>query len=50
MGTVVYLLSSKKDKYRNPSAHRNTIQRINAEDCFRLVLDHEQLLKKMLDS
>ena len=39
-----------KDKYRNPSAHRNAIQRVNAEDCFRLVLDHEQLLKKMLDS
>ena len=39
-----------KDKYRNPSAHRNAIQRINAEECFELVLDYEKLLKKMLDS
>ena len=39
-----------KEKYRNPSAHRNAIQRTNAEECFKLVLDHEQLLKKMLNS
>ena len=36
--------------YRNPSAHRNKIKRINAEECFDLVLDVEKLLKKMLDS
>ena len=39
----------RKD-YRNPSAHRNEIKRINAEECFNLVLDVEKLLKKMLDS
>ena len=37
-------------KYRNPSAHRNAIQKVNAEECFNLVLDVEKLLKKMLDS
>lgn len=39
-----------KDKYRNPSAHTNEIRRIDAEECFNLVLDIEKLLKKMLDS
>ena len=39
-----------KNKYRNPSAHRNAIQRVNAEECFKVVLDYEKLLKKMLDS
>lgn len=37
-------------KYRNPSAHRNKITKINAEDCFDLIVDVEKLLKKMLDS
>ena len=39
----------RKD-YRNPSAHRNEIKRVNAEECFNLVLDIEKLLKRMLDS
>ena len=39
-----------KDKYRNPSAHRNEIKRIDAEKCFNLILDIEKLLKQMLDS
>lgn len=37
-------------KYRNPSAHTNEIKRVDAEECFKLVLDVEKLLKKMLDS
>ena len=37
-------------KYRNPSAHTNEIKRIDAEECFNLVLDVEKLLKRMLDS
>ena len=39
----------RKD-YRNPSAHRNQIKRVDAKDCFDLVIDVEKLLKKMLDS
>ena len=39
-----------REDFRNPSAHRNKIQRINAEECFNLVLDIEKLLKRMLDS
>ena len=39
-----------REKYRNPSAHTNKIKRVNAEECFNLVLDIEKLLKKMLDS
>lgn len=39
-----------REKYRNPSAHTNEIKRIDAEECFNLVLDIEKLLKKMLDS
>ena len=39
-----------KNDYRNPSAHRNQIKKIDAKECFDLVLDVEKLLKKMLDS
>ena len=39
-----------RKKYRNPSAHTNEIKRIDAEECFNLVLDVEKLLKQMLDS
>lgn len=39
-----------RKKYRNPSAHTNEIKRIDAEECFNLVLDIEKLLKQMLDS
>lgn len=39
-----------REKYRNPSAHTNEIKRIDAEECFNLVLDIEKLLKQMLDS
>ena len=39
-----------REKYRNPSAHTNEIKRVDAEECFNLVLDIEKLLKKMLDS
>lgn len=39
-----------RKKYRNPSAHTNKIKRIDAEECFNLVLDIEKLLKQMLDS
>lgn len=39
----------RKD-YRNPSAHTNELQRVDAEACFDLVIDVEKLLKRMLDS
>lgn len=39
-----------REKYRNPSAHTNEIKRVDAEECFNLVLDIEKLLKQMLDS
>ena len=39
-----------KNDYRNPSAHTNELRRVDAEQCFALVLDVEKLLKCMLDS
>lgn len=39
-----------REKFRNPSAHTNKIQKIDAEECFNIVLDVEKLLKKMLNS
>ena len=44
-----YVEKIRKD-YRNPSAHRNAIKKINAKECFELVLDVEKLLKRMLES
>lgn len=39
----------RKD-YRNPSAHTNMLQEINAKECMDLVIDVEKLLKRMVDS
>ena len=39
-----------KDKYRNPSAHRDQIKRVDAGECIDLIIDVEKLLKQMLDS
>ena len=39
-----------KNDYRNPSAHTNKLRRVDAEQCFALVVDVEKLMKKMLDS
>lgn len=39
-----------KNDYRNPSAHTNKLGKIDAKECFDLVIDVEKLLKKMLDS
>ncbi|WP_022778317.1 restriction endonuclease subunit S [Butyrivibrio sp. AE3009] len=39
-----------KNDYRNPSAHTNELRKVDAEQCFDLVLDVEKLLKRMLDS
>ena len=39
-----------KNDYRNPSAHTNELRRVDAEQCFALVVDVEKLMKKMLDS
>lgn len=41
--------SIRKD-YRNPSAHTNSLQQINAQQCFDLVIDVEKLLKIILSS
>lgn len=38
----------RKD-YRNPSAHTNQLQKVNARECFDLVLDVEKLLKNIID-
>lgn len=37
-------------EYRNKAAHTNELKRVNAEQCFELVLDVEKLLKRILDS
>ena len=37
-------------KYRNPAAHTNQLKKIDAQQCFELVLDVEKLLKKIIDS
>ena len=42
-------IETVKNDYRNPSAHTNELTKIDAEQCFNLVLDVEKLLKKMLD-
>ena len=39
-----------REKYRNPSAHRNKIQQGDAKACFDFIIDHEELLIKMLKS
>lgn len=39
-----------KEKYRNPSAHRNQIKRVDAMECIDLIIDVEKLLKQMIDS
>ena len=39
-----------KNDYRNPSAHTNKLHKVDAEECFALVVDVEKLLKRMLDS
>ena len=39
-----------KRDYRNPSAHTDTLRRVDAEECFALVVDVEKHLKNMLDS
>ncbi len=36
--------------YRNPSAHTNMLQEINAKECMDLVIDVEKLLKRIIDS
>lgn len=43
-------VESVKNDYRNPSAHTNVLKRIDAEECFNLVIDVEKILKRMLDS
>lgn len=37
-------------EYRNKSAHTNAIRKVDAEECFDLIIDIEKLLKRMLDS
>ena len=36
--------------YRNPAAHTNKLQKIDAEECFKFVLDSEKVLREMLCS
>ena len=37
-------------RFRNPSAHKNEVKKINAIDCFDMVVDVEKLLRVMLES
>ena len=39
-----------RTRFRNPSAHTNSLQKVEAKECMDLVIDVEKLLKKMLDS
>ena len=39
-----------KERYRNPSAHTNQVKKVDAEECFNLVVDVEKLLKRILDA
>ena len=39
-----------RQKYRNPAAHTNQLKRVDAEECFKFVIESEKVLKKMLDS
>ena len=43
-------IESVKNDYRNPAAHTNELTKINAQECFDLVIDVQKLLKKMLES
>ena len=38
-----------RQDYRNPSAHTNQLQKVNAKECFDLVLDVEKLLKTIIE-
>ena len=44
------LVNEIRIRYRNPAAHTNKLKRIDAEECFNLIIDVEKVLKKMLDS
>lgn len=46
-GEDVYKITNE---YRNPAAHTNELKQFNAEECFRYVLDVEQVLKIIVDS
>ena len=37
-------------RYRNKAAHTNQLKKVDADECFELVIDVEKLLKKILDS
>lgn len=39
-----------RTKFRNPAAHKDKVQRVQAKTCFDFVIDVEKFLKKMLDS
>ena len=39
-----------RNKYRNPSAHTNQLQQVQAANCFELITDVEKILKIMLDA
>lgn len=39
-----------REKYRNPSAHINALNQVDALKCFNFVLDVEKILKEILDS
>lgn len=39
-----------KINYRNPSAHTNMLRRINAKECFDMILDVEKFLKVVMES
>ena len=50
METIAEAVENVRKDYRNPSAHTNSLQQINAKQCFDLVIDVEKILKNMLNS
>lgn len=45
-----YAVEKVRNDYRNPAAHTNEIHKVDAEECFNLVIEVEKLLKRMIDS
>ena len=43
-------INTIRENYRNPSAHKDKVQKVQAKTCFDFVIDVEKFLKKMLDS
>ncbi len=43
-------IDTVREKYRNKAAHLHGVEQVDAEECIRLVIDVEKLLKRLLDT